>query len=177
MVRDTAEARRSLGRWHVYCWCGAEVRPEAATDESGQAVTKGDQKMEITVKINKQDIIDWFGDYKDRAREIHEEIAGNGTSSRYMGHGLDPETGEYDVDECIEHDNADLTARYAQALADGMVKANPGATVEVEMGDVHDHKIDVDGVNGEEYERLLSSLEDDYQAVCAELADWDWLPA
>ena len=38
---------------------------------------------------------------------IHEEIAANGTNSAYMSRGLDSETGEYDVNECMAHDLVD----------------------------------------------------------------------
>ncbi len=33
---------------------------------------------------------------------IHQEIAGNGTNSIFMGRGLDIDTGEYDAEEIAE---------------------------------------------------------------------------
>jgi len=38
---------------------------------------------------------------------IHYDIASWGTNSAYMGRGLDPDTGEYDVNECLAHDLVD----------------------------------------------------------------------
>ena len=40
-------------------------------------------------------------------RAIHDEIATMGTSSAYMGRGLDIDTGEYDVSDCLAHDLVD----------------------------------------------------------------------
>ena len=48
----------------------------------------------------------WDGQ-PETVQAIHDEIATMGTSSAYMGRGLDIDTGEYDVSDCSAHDLVD----------------------------------------------------------------------
>jgi hypothetical protein len=82
----------------------AEYEPGVATAEATLLYDwpEGQGHRDWLDNAPAQEVADWLAAsiFTDYDQIIHDEIAANGTNSRFMGHGLDPETGAYDAEEC-----------------------------------------------------------------------------